>query len=387
MTEASTDPPLAEGADERRSPSRLSAWCARYVPDWLTPEVLGWIRWAAIATWVACFSLEVYLDGIPFDREGLLLWIVTGLAALSIGKRSVVMIAVDFVPLALVLIAYDYLRGFSDHLGMPTWWHPQINVDKFLFFGHVPTVWAQETFKDADVRWWDVVVCLCYNSFFFLPYVTAGVLWLRSRVDFYRWTGRFVGLSFLGFALFALIPASPPWAAARCTPAQVADHPSNPACMRFKPQFVPDGGLLGPLENVRPGAHDWVERISGKGYSQLHLSSAEVLLTKAQGAVNLVAAVPSLHLGGTTLFAIFMWRRVRRAWRPVLFAYPLVMTFSLVYSAEHYVSDCIAGALVAVLVCVLAARVETRVRLRREGVRGQGVGQEGDEGLELDVGR
>ena len=81
------------------------------------------------------------------------------------------------------------------------------------------------------MQWYDVVVCICYFSFFFLPYVTAGVMWLRSRTDFYRWSLRFVGLSFFSFALFLLIPAAPPWAAARCTPAEVAGHPNNPACM------------------------------------------------------------------------------------------------------------------------------------------------------------
>jgi hypothetical protein len=323
-------------------------------------ELIQRIRWAAITAWVCAAALQIYKDGIPFDREGLLLWIVTGLAAASLGKRAIYTVILDFLPFALVLIAYDYLRGFSEGLGMPTWWHPQVEFDRLLFFGHEPTVWLQERLKYPEPRWWDVIVALCYNSFFLLPYVTAGVLWLRSRVDFRRWSLRFVGLSFCAFALFALIPASPPWAAARCTAAQVADHPSNPACMAYSARYVPSGGILGRMDQVQPGAHQWIERISGKGWSELHLSAAETLLNKGQANVNLVAAVPSLHLGGTVLFSIFMWNRARRYWRPVLVLYPFLMTFSLVYSAEHYVADCVAGALAAVLITVIAARIESR---------------------------
>ena len=43
-----------------------------------------------------------------------------------------------------------------------------------------------------------------------------------------------------------------------------------------------------------------------------------------------------------------------------LVAYPLVMTFSLVYAGEHYVIDCLAGALLAVGVHAGANRIERR---------------------------
>jgi hypothetical protein len=330
--------------------------------DWFARDtVLGrgllTLRWAGIVAYFVVLGYEWHEYGIPFDREGLLLWIAIGLGVASIGRHPkwLLWVALDFLPFALVLIAYDYLRGLSDRLGMPTWWYPQIDVDRFLFAGHEPTVWLQEHLKHPDVRWYDVLVTLCYISFFFLPYVTAGVLWLRSRADFYRWSLRFVSLSFLGFALFALIPAAPPWAAARCSAADVAGHPNDPACMYYDSH---GGGILGAMSTSQPGANPWIERISTRGLSELHLSVARSLLDKGQGTVDPVAAVPSLHLGGTVLFMIFMWPRVSRWWRPVLIAYPVAMTFSLAYSAEHYVADCLAGTLAAIIICLAANRFE-----------------------------
>ncbi len=318
-------------------------------------------RWTAILAWLFFLIRECVVNGVPFDREGLLLWISLGLLAYSVGRHPVwlLWVAVDFLPFAAVLIVYDYLRGLSDGLGMPTWWRPQVAIDKFLFFGHEPTVWLQEHLKHADVRWYDVAVCICYFSFFFLPYVTAGVLWLRGRTDFYRWGLRFVSLSLFGFTMFALIPSAPPWAAANCTATEVASHPNNPLCMYY-PSPDRHGGVLGAMTSHQPGANPWVERISTRGFSELHLKVAQHLVDKGQAVADQVAAIPSLHLGGTLLFCLFMWPRLSKWWRPLLVAYPLFMTFTLVYSAEHYVTDCITGALSALMINYLAGRVERR---------------------------
>jgi hypothetical protein len=339
--------------------------------DWLpldtrAGKVMWAARWVAGLTWVLFLTRECLVNGVPFDREGIILWMGLGLLAYSVGRHPIwlLWVAVDFLPFAGVLIAYDYLRGLSDGLGMPTWWHPQVDLDKAMFFGHDPTVWLQEHLKHPDVRWYDVVVCLCYFSFFFLPYLTAGVLWLRSRADFYRWSLRFVSLSLFGFTMFALIPSAPPWAAANCTAAQVADHPSNPWCMYY-PDPNRHGGVLGAMTSHQPGASPWVQRISTRGFSELHLKAARSLIDKGQGTADQVAAIPSLHLAGTLLFCIFMWPRLNKWWRPLLVAYPLLMTFSLVYSAEHYVTDCVAGALAAVLITFVANRIE-RWRARRK---------------------
>lgn len=327
-------------------------------PRWLTADVLRWTRWAAITLWIVFFAESIYERGIPYYRSDLLMWLSIGLVAWSIGRRNLFTVVIDFLPFAAVLIVYDWLRGLSDSLGMPTWWHPQVDVDKWLFFGHEPTVWLQEHILYPQVQWWEVLVALCYVSFFFLPYVTAAVLWVRSRNDFYRWSLRFVALSFLGFTFFALTPAAPPWAAAKCTAAQVADHPYDPPCVDVAPLSVPHGGLLGQMHQTHAGSSTVVDRLVGRGFGELHLSFASAVIKAGQGGVDLVAAVPSLHAGGIMLFTIFMWRRVNKWWRPLLVFYPLFMAFTLVYTAEHFFADCLAGWIAAVLVCVVANRIE-----------------------------
>lgn len=320
----------------------------------------GVIRTVAVGIWFGLLTHQLTTDGIPFDREGLLLWIVTGLVAVSLGTRRAWTVILDWLPFAAVLVAYDYARGAADSLGMPTWWTPQIGVDRALFLGTEPTVWLQEHLKYRDARWWDVLTTLVYVSFFFLPYLTAGVLWLRSRRDFRRWAARFVTLSMIGFGFFALIPAAPPWAAARCLGVQVSTHPSDPFCLNVSSAYTYEGGLLGPVTSPRPGAKAYVERISGRGWPELHLHIAQSLLDKGQAAVDQVAAVPSLHAGGTLLFVLFVWRRAGRWARGLLVTYAVAMAFALVYSAEHYVADILLGWLLAVAVSVGFDRLERR---------------------------
>lgn len=355
--------------DERRSRRLPTAWRER--TDWLpldtrTGRLLRGLRWAAIVGWLGVLSYNWATYGVPFDRTGLLLWIGFGLACCCIGRHPVwlLWVVIDFLPLAAVLVAYDRLRGWSYTVGMPTWWHPQIAVDRSLFAGHEPTVWLQEHLKHAHVQWYDIAVCICYYTFFFAPYLLAGVMWLRSRADFYRWTGRFVALSFLGFALFVLIPAAPPWAAARCTAAQVANHPGNPPCMAASPALAHDG-LLGHYTAHQPGTHPWVELITTRGFTRLHLGVAADLVEHGRAYVDNVAAVPSLHVGGTVLVVLFLWRRANRWWRILLAVYPVLMQFSLTYGGDHYVADGIAGALCAWIVHWAAGRVERRIKVRR----------------------
>lgn len=364
---------MTAGAPASRRFARLPvAWRDRsdWVPvDTTLGQVLRGVRWAAVGTYFFVLVYNWHRYGVPFDRDGLLLWIAVGLACSSIGKHPVwlLWVAIDFVPFALVLVAYDYLRGISDKVGMPTWWTPQVDLDKWLFFGNEPTVWLQEHLKRVhydftghawvDIEWYDVVVCLTYYSFFFLPYVVAGVMWLRKRVDFYRWSLRFVSLSFLAFLLFMLIPTAPPWAADHCRAVDVASHPRNPPCM-----FItgPAHGLLGSFTTHQPGASPWVERIDVVGFYKLHLGVAHTLWTKGFSVVDSVAAVPSLHVGATVLFSLFMWKRLNKWWRPLLIGYPLLMQFALTYGGEHYVVDGIAGGLCAWLVHSVANRLERR---------------------------
>jgi hypothetical protein len=325
-------------------------------------------RWVSISIWAAVVLYRTITDGFAFNRELLLLYICTGLAAASIGQgRRVLYVVRDWLPFAVVLVAYDLSRGAATLIGRPTLWHWQVDADRWLFFGAVPTVWLQERLKLPHPPWWEIVISTIYMSFFILPYVVAAALWLRDRDEWKSFVRLFVGLSFAALIIYAVLPAAPPWAAARCTPADVAGGPSDPRCMFRPARGVPDGGLLGAMQSTQDGANAWVERIVGRGWGKLNLHSASALIDQGQASVNLVAAVPSLHAGLTLAVAAFLWNRVGRRWRALLVAYVLVMAFTLVYTAEHYVVDILLGWALAVVVLLAISGVESWRRQAADG--------------------
>lgn len=319
------------------------------------------VRRVAVAVWAVVVVYRTATDGFAFNRELLLLYIAAGLLAGSIGQaRKMFYVIRDWLPFALVLIAYDLSRGAADLIGRPTLWHWQVSADRALFFGNVPTVWLQERLKLPHPPWWEVVISTVYMSFFILPYVIAALLWLRNREEWKAFVRLFVGLSFAALVIYALLPAAPPWAAARCTPADVEGGPAGPRCMFRPARGVPDGGLLGAMQTTQEGANNWVERIVGRGWGKLNLHSATALLDQGQASVNLVAAIPSLHAGLSLAIAAFLWHRLHRGWRPVLVGYVLIMAFTLVYTAEHYVIDILLGWALAVAVIVALTCYEVR---------------------------
>jgi hypothetical protein len=271
------------------------------------------VRRTALALY--CVSLVAWsaVYGVPVQRELVIAWVCGALACNSIGRhpREILQIVVDWLPIVLVLCVYDLTRGAADSLGIGVHVHPMIDFDRALFFGQAPTEWLQaRLYEPGIVNWWDVAFTLVYTSYFIVPFALAGVLWVRDRLAFGRFTKRLVSLALAGVATYVLFPAAPPWMAAEM-------------------------GLL-----------DDVHRTTAEGWRVLGVGTAG-LFSKGQTSANMVAAVPSLHSAFTALVAMFLWSRVRPRLRPLLALYPLAMGLTLIASGEHYFFDVLLGWLYA----------------------------------------
>jgi membrane-associated phospholipid phosphatase len=332
-------------------------------PRWFGID-LRYVRWVAVGLWFGALVISTVIWGVPIDRFAIIFWSLIGLLAASLGKRPAWTVLFDWLPFWILLIVYDLTRGLADTLGSPTWWTPQIRAEKFLFGGVEPTIWLQGHLKEPTAPWWEVLVSTTYVSYFLLPFLIAGLLWVRSRSLFHRFAARYVLINLAALIMFIAIPAAPPWAAARCDAVQVADHPSDPACMNEFPTD-PGNGLLGPIDIQHPGASGYVERIATRGFESKGFKIAADAVNEGQAGANAVAAFPSLHAGLSMLLAVFIWPLARRRWRPLIALYPLVMAFSLVYSAEHYVVDILGGWAITALVCGGLAWHERRHERKR----------------------
>jgi len=271
----------------------------------------SWLRRAAVfgapAAYVVALAVVAIAWGLPVARDQLFIWLVAGLAAFSVPAwRSWGRLLLEWLPFFGLLAAYDYLRGAVSVTAGQAHVTPQIDLDKALFGGHLPTVWLQQHLWDAShVHWYDYAVWAVYMTHFFVVWVTAAILWRLARARFRRYAVTTVVLSLAAFATYWAYPAQPRWLAGE--------------------------GVLMPS----------VDRIVPIVWGQLGVPTAQSIYENGD-FVNPVAAMPSLHAAFPLMLLLFFWSAGRRV-RLAFGLYTLAMAFTLVYGGEHFVADILAG--------------------------------------------
>lgn len=295
---------------------------------------------------------QTLVNGLPLEHAQLFFWIVLGIAAVSLGAwRSWGRMVLEFLPVVGLLVIYDYLRGAVAVPDVQAHVWPQIDADRWLAAGQVPTVWLQHQLWDAgQLHWYDIAIWTTYMTHFFVPWIVAGVLWKVAHDRFGRYVALVVLLTLMAFATYWLYPAQPPW-------------------------------LAGQLGEIAP-----VDRIVPTVWDRLGVSVASDLFETGDGLINYVAAMPSLHAAYPAMLLCFFWQD-GKWWRIGLGLYTLAMGFTLVYGGEHFVADILLGWLYAVIaftiVCVAWPRVWRAWLLRRRaGSAGAGLLPDVDAGVD-----
>ena len=286
------------------------------------------IAWVVL---VVASAVYVYFGGVPYSSDVILLWITAFLFVSCLDDsgrwRGIVR---DWLPLYLVLVLYDLLRGYAAH---PLWGpfvRPQVWFDTHLFGGQAPTIVLQRWLYDPrHLHLWDYVAWATYTSHFFTSFVIAGVLWKRDYPRFRRFVPLFVGLTLLGYITYVLYPAMPPWMASQT-------------------------GHLAPTVRIVPLVWDHVG---------LHMAAA--LFTGGDRFDNNIAAMPSLHAAYPMLICLFFWRGSRPWVKALLALYVAAMAFAVVYGAEHFVIDVFVGWIYAGATFVVGSRLLDRWEARR----------------------
>jgi membrane-associated phospholipid phosphatase len=271
-------------------------------------------HWIGVAVYVGLLTVWIVAKGLPLTRVGVALWLMAGMLAFSLHdvRRWFEGIALEWFPFIAFLLLYDIARGFANRL-RPTSIGIPIDGDRLLSGGQVPTLWLQHHLWHGtqDVRWYDYAAWGVYMTYFFATLLVAAAFWIFAYRRFRRYVAAVGLLTITGIATYVLFPAAPPW-------------------------YASSHGALAPTE-----------RLTGIVWSHA-LPSFSKLVQHGQALANPVAAMPSLHAGFTLLVTLALWKSARWWARIPLAAYPLLMGFTLVYFAEHYVVDILAGWLYAV---------------------------------------
>lgn len=266
---------------------------------------------------VASFHFNISLTP---DRVVLLI----AIAALATGR--VRLFLKDWSIFLVVLLAWQVLSGMSRNFGhLRPHVTEMINLDRFLFFGQVPTLWLQAHFYDPHhVHWYDVGSAVLYMMHFVFPMGVAFVLWYVRRPVFLEFMVAFLVLALAGFATFVLFPAAPPWIAANWW------------------HYMP---------HVYRVLHAGIATLGGKqSFSALYQWMWN------HSGWDVYGAVPSEHAAFPFLCFLYARQTWKRAgW--LLLPYWAAVCVAVVYMGEHYVTDVLAGTAYALLAYVVVHAV------------------------------
>lgn len=289
------------------------------------------ITFAGGTAFLAASAALVATQGLILSRDWLFAWLLLGLLAISLADplRWARGVVVDWLPLMALLLCYDLSRPVREAIGITPHVYPQLDADRALFGGAIPTVELQHAFyTPGAARWYDYLGFAVYLSHFFVTLAVLAVLWKVAHERFREYRTLVVALATVGFATYVLFPAAPPWLAA----------------------------YSGHIEAV--------PRTIAEMWKHVGIAPAQALFEDRGEFYNQEAAVPSLHAAYPMLLLLFFWGAGRWA-RLGLGAYVLAMGLTLVYTGEHYVSDILAGWVAAGAVFAGVSLVRARRRSRR----------------------
>lgn len=210
----------------------------------------------------------------------------------------------------LLTLAFEYVRAIGDDV------FPAVRVghlEQSLFLGAVPSEKLQHWLYARDLVWLDYFAFLMHGFWFGVPFAFGAVLLLyrrRALLEFFSWL---VVATYAAGVCYILLPVEPPWM---------------------------ERGLPRTLYIRNFG--DYPEGIDP----------------------NPLAAFPSLHATIPMLVGLFFLLRGGRRlafFGKVSIVYALAVGFSIVYMAEHWAIDVLAGYALAGAV----AMVFTSSRVRR----------------------
>jgi hypothetical protein len=234
----------------------------------------------------------------------------------------------DWLPVVLGGFAYRLSGQLAHRLDLPVHYTPQIDAERLLGFGTLPSVWLQDHLYSGATGALEVFSVLMYLSHYIAPFLLAFVLWWRRSHGFSDLMLCLLTVTALAEVTFLLAPTAPPWLA--------AEH-----------------GLIGPV-------HPILER----GLYDLHLTGLADMKGSAT-AYNIVAAVPSLHVAWPVIGLIVMRRHgLPMAVQAAQAMLVVGVVFAVVYTGEHYAVDAFVGVVYAVCASWLVQRA-----LRGRGAR------------------
>jgi len=214
-------------------------------------------------------------------------------------------------------IIFDYMKAFPNYhyqtVHIADLYQAEKNVWGIADHGAILT--PNEYWAVHGNTFLDVITGIFYLCWVPVPLAFAVYLFFRNRMGFLQFSLTFFLVNMIGFAIYYIYPAAPPWYVQQHGFDFIANTPGN------------TGGL------------EKFDLFFGTGIFQSLYSKSS----------NVFAAMPSLH-ASYPVIVLYYGIKYRAKWFNLLFAVIMLgIWFAAVYNSHHYVFDVLAGISCAIL--------------------------------------
>jgi hypothetical protein len=235
-------------------------------------------------------------------------------------------------------ILFDYMKAFPNYRYNTVHIEDLYTAEKNLFGindqGIVLT--PNEYWQLHSNTFLDILTGIFYLCWVPVPLAFATYLFFKNRTGFLHFSLSFLLVNLLGFVIYYVYPAAPPW--------YVQEHGFA---------FIPH----------TPG------NVAGLGRFDLFFG-AGIFKSLYEKSSNVFAAMPSLH-ASYPLIVLFYGMKYKMKWFNILFA--AIMSgiwFAAIYNSHHYILDVLAG-----IACAVAGIAIFQVSIKKNNALGRVVGR------------
>lgn len=208
-------------------------------------------------------------------------------------------------------ILFDYMKAFPNyeynHVNIAALYNTEKQFFGFRFNGNLLT--PNEFWLQNGTTFLDIMSGIFYLCWIPVPLLFAVWLFFKDKVIFLHFSLTFVLVNFIGFVIYYVYPAAPPWYYQLHGAEFIADTIGNTA-----------------------GLHKFDEFFNAGIFHSLYEKSS-----------NVFAAMPSLH-SSYPVIVLYYGIKKKLGWVNVIFATVMVgIWFAAVYTSHHYIIDVLAG--------------------------------------------
>ncbi|WP_316798261.1 phosphatase PAP2 family protein [Pedobacter frigidisoli] len=262
---------------------------------------------------VAYLLLSVVLVGFKVDQL-VLIFIFSSLFFISENTRRFIL---GFSIFIVYWILFDYMKAFPNYLFNEVRIRGLYETEKSLFGinGGGMVLTPNEYLKLHHLVFLDVLTGFFYLMWVPVPLAFATYLFFKNRDQFVKFSLTFVWVNLIGFVIYYLFPAAPPWYVQEHGFDFIAHTPGNTAGLaRFDQYF--------------------------------NISLFQGIYSKGS---NVFAAMPSLHSSYPVIVCYYGLKNKSGTINVFFVTVMLGIWFSAVYTSHHYVLDVLAGITCAVV--------------------------------------